>query len=47
MEVTGTFQRLPAMKDTPQHQLYLDIVGDSAHAARGLDLALGTGEVRW
>jgi hypothetical protein len=28
-------------------QLYLDIVGDSAHAVRGLDLALGLGEVRY
>ena len=28
-------------------QLYLDIVGDSSHAIRGLDLALGLGEVRY
>lgn len=28
-------------------QLYLDIVGDSAHGIRGLELALGRSELRW
>ena len=29
------------------NQLYLDIVGDSCHAVRGLELALGKSEVHW
>ena len=29
------------------NQLYLDIVGDSCHAVRGMELALGKSEVRW
>ena len=29
------------------NQLYLDIVGDSCHSVRGLELAMGKSEVRW
>lgn len=54
---TGILKNLDKMLDpaTPElypgiitnKQLYLDYVGDSAHAYRGLDLALGHGVVRY
>lgn len=54
---TGIFQNLGKLMDpkTPQvydgvitnEQLYLDYVGDSAHAYRGLDLAIGHGVYRF
>ncbi len=42
----GTFDRLDSLK-TSDHQLYLDVLGDSAHAVRGLELALGRQTLRW
>jgi hypothetical protein len=39
------FESLPEIKDKDL-QLYRDIVGDSAHALRGLKLATGTGDLR-
>lgn len=42
----GTFDTLPALKGTDE-QLYLDVVGDSAHAVRGLELAIGRGTIAW
>lgn len=42
----GTFDRLAAIRvDAPQ--LYLDVVGDAAHAIRGLELALGRQTLPW
>lgn len=46
LEQRGLLSDLPAVRKRDE-QLYLDIVGDSAHAIRGLELALGRGEVRW
>lgn len=42
----GAFDQLPAMREEDE-QLFLDIVGDCAHATRGLELALGRGTVRY
>jgi len=42
----GALDNLGEIRDENE-QLYLDIVGDSSHAIRGLDLALGLGEVRY
>lgn len=42
----GTFDRLDTLKES-DHQLYLDVLGDSAHAVRGLELALGRQTLRW
>jgi hypothetical protein len=36
----GTFEQLDALR-AEDNQLYLDVAGDSAHAVRGLELALG------
>lgn len=46
LQKSGALDNLPAIR-AKDEQLYLDIVGDSAHAVRGLELALGRGEVRW
>lgn len=46
LQKMGVWDRLPELKKTDE-QLYLDLVGDSAHAVRGLELALGRGTVRW
>lgn len=40
----GTLDNMPKLH-TQDEQLYLDIVGDSAHAIRGLELALGRGNI--
>ena len=40
----GTLDNMPKLH-TQDEQLYLDIVGDSAHAIRGLELALGRGSI--
>ena len=40
----GAFEKLDKLK-VEDHQLYLDLVGDSAHAVRGLELALGRGKL--
>ena len=42
----GVFDQLDALK-TAKPQVYLDIVGDSAHAVRGLKLALGQDAIRY
>ncbi|MEM9692977.1 MAG: hypothetical protein AAGA56_10555, partial [Myxococcota bacterium] len=44
LEQSGLFDRMPALREDGRpelEQLYLDIVGDSAHALRGLGLAAG------
>lgn len=45
LEVAGVLGRLGELKGSNE-QLYLDYIGDSAHAARGLQLATGIGVVR-
>ncbi len=40
----GLFDKLAGLREG-QEQFYLDVVGDSAHALRGLDLATGKGTV--
>ncbi len=40
------FERLPELR-AKDEQVYLDLVGDAAHALRGLDLALGESGVRY
>ncbi len=42
----GTFERLAAIR-VEEPQLYLDVVGDAAHAIRGLELALGRQTLPW
>ncbi|MCB9678819.1 MAG: hypothetical protein H6737_27190 [Alphaproteobacteria bacterium] len=47
---TQLFQDLPALRAIPdptKHQLYLDTLGDSAHAIRGIDLSTGAGTIRY
>lgn len=46
LEKLGTFDHLDALK-LSDHQLFLDVLGDSAHAVRGLELALGRQTLRW
>lgn len=44
----GAFRSLTEMRGDPKsYQMYLDFVGDSAHALRGLDLATGEGTVTY
>ena len=43
----GRFQIAPLLGEAHQKQLYLDIVGDSSHAIRGLEIALGRQTVRY
>ncbi|MCP4809221.1 MAG: hypothetical protein GY913_12600 [Proteobacteria bacterium] len=40
LKALGAFDNLDEI-DQKNHQLYLDLVGDSAHAVRGVELALG------
>ena len=52
VETVATLKRLGALDNLEDirlenEQLYLDIVGDACHAVRGLDLALGLGEIRF
>lgn len=57
LQATGIYANLDKLADPglqqvypgviTNEQLYLDYVGDSAHAYRGLDLALGHGTVRY
>lgn len=42
---TGPEQMAALRKN--DEQLYLDVIGDSAHALRGLELALGRGSIAW
>lgn len=46
IERVGIFGKLPELR-AANEQLYLDYVGDSAHALRGLELAIGEGVVRY
>ncbi len=46
LEERGLLDQLPQVRARDE-QLYLDIVGDSAHALHGLNLVLGQDEVRW
>ena len=43
LKALGAFDNLEQI-DTENHQLYLDLVGDSAHAIRGVELATGRQE---
>lgn len=46
LDKLGTFDRLEQLqKEDPQ--LYLDVIGDSSHAVRGLELALGRQKLWW
>ena len=45
LQSRGVYNNLDAIR-AKDEQLYLDIVGDSAHALRGLNLATGTGGLR-
>lgn len=42
----GAFTKLPELR-AQDEQLYLDLVGDAAHAVRGLELALGRQALPW
>ena len=44
LQEEGIYDRMPALKGAAE-QVYLDLIGDSAHALRGLDLA--SGEAEW
>jgi hypothetical protein len=44
LEERGILDRVGELKG-PNEQLYLDFVGDSAHAIRGIDLATGAGTI--
>lgn len=46
LDQLGVFDRLDAVRAADE-QVYLDFVGDSAHAVRGLDLDAGVGVVRY
>lgn len=46
LAATGALEQLHAFATDPRsYQMYLDFVGDSAHALRGIDLATGAGTV--
>ena len=46
LQTTGLLDDLDAVREADE-QLYLDIVGDSAHAIRGLELALGRASIAY
>jgi hypothetical protein len=46
LESQGVLKDVGALR-AKDEQLYLDVIGDSAHAIRGLELAMGKGEVRY
>lgn len=46
LQKAGTFEKVEDIR-AEDEQLYLDIIGDAAHAVRGLELALGRGTLRW
>ncbi len=46
LKALGALDNLDAIR-AENEQLYLDLVGDSAHALRGVSLATGAGTVRW
>ncbi|MCB9687305.1 MAG: hypothetical protein H6738_14130 [Alphaproteobacteria bacterium] len=55
LEQLGAFTAMPTMTTDPAYakvprgpeQLFLDLVGDSAHAVRGIDLATGAGTIAY
>ncbi|MCA9492685.1 MAG: hypothetical protein KC621_22280 [Myxococcales bacterium] len=55
LEQLGAFTAMPTMTTDPAYakvprgpeQLYLDLIGDSAHAVRGIDLATGVGTIAY
>lgn len=46
LKAEQVFDHLPQLRKQDE-QLYLDVVGDSSHAMRGLKLALGQGSLAW
>ncbi len=46
LQKAGTFDNMETLR-AKDEQLFLDVVGDSCHAVRGLELALGRGTVAW
>jgi hypothetical protein len=46
LQKAGVFDNLPDVRREDE-QLYLDVIGDSAHAVRGLELAIGRGHLKW
>jgi len=46
LKKTGAMDNLQALREGNE-QLYLDIVGDSAHAVRGMELALGRASIAY
>lgn len=46
LDEQGVFRNLDIVR-VEDPQMYLDVVGDSAHAVRGLELALGRQTLRW
>lgn len=46
LDEAGVFRNLDIVR-VEDPQMYLDVVGDSAHAVRGLELALGRQTLRW
>lgn len=46
LKALGALDNAATIRES-NNQLYLDIVGDSCHAVRGLELATGKSEVRW
>lgn len=46
LDEQGVYKRIDAIRATNE-QLYFDLVGDSAHALRGLELAMGTATLRY
>jgi hypothetical protein len=55
LDSLGVWKDLPTLRTHPTYagvprgpeQLYLDLVGDSAHAVRGIDLATGVGTIAY
>jgi hypothetical protein len=45
LEASGVLDKLPELRASDE-QLYLDVIGDSAHAMRGIDLATGASSLR-
>ena len=46
IESQGAFDQASAIRKVDE-QLYLDLVGDSAHALHGLELALGRAQIHY
>jgi hypothetical protein len=46
LEKSGTFANMETIR-TKDEQLFLDVIGDSCHAVRGLELELGRGTIAW